>query len=361
MPAFSRLGGYPRASLDSLAYQKRELFEYWSHANCLVTTELYPYFRWRMGEHAKADYWTGASAEARAYFDAVYADVADRGPLAASEVVDAGKAVGSWWGWSDGKEALEALWRIGRLAIAGRRRFERLYDLTERVIPRPVLDQPVPSGDEARKHLLTLAAGALGVGTARDLAGYFHVEGWWERPHVQGKRRRSELPRLVRELVEEQRLLSVTVEGWEQPGYILPGAAVPSAIHAQAIVSPFDPVMWERPTIKGGHYSERLFGLDYKIEIYVPASQRAYGYYVLPFLYGDRFRARVDLKADRKSKTLSVPSAYAEKGADKPEVAGALASELVELAGWLELESVLVGDTGDLALALRREVARLYA
>jgi hypothetical protein len=267
MPAFSRLGPYQVAMLDDLAYAKRELFEYWAHANCLVETSLYPLFRWRMEAHREADYWARAEPEVRRFTEAVLAEVVERGPLSASEVTGAGKAKGSWWGWSDGKEAMETLWRIGRVAIAGRRRFERLYDLPDRVIPQAILETPAPAADEAKKQLLVLGAKAIGVGTARDIAGYFHIEGWWDRVHKDGTRRRSELPRLVRELVEEARLEPLRVEGWPETAYTLPNLTVLKPVRAQAIVSPFDPVMWERVSTKSGHWAKRLFGLDYMIEI----------------------------------------------------------------------------------------------
>lgn len=351
MPAFSRLGPYPMKSIDSLAYDKRHFFEYWGHAACYMPMSLYPYFRWRMDAQSNADYWAKAPARAKRYVEEVYADVAERGPLTASEVKGAGKAKGNWWGWSDGKRAIETLFRLGRVAIAGRRRFERLYDVRERVIPRSALDAPVPSPDDAKKHLLVAAATARGVGTARGISDYFYIDNWWDRQQVNGKRRRTEVPRLISELVEEGRLVRASVEGWKQPAYVVPKVKAPRSLHTRAIVSPFDPLMWER------RWTFEVFGFFYQIEIYVPAPKRAYGYYVLPFLLGDRFVARVDLKADRKRSVLVVPGVFKEPDVvDGKHVAAELGAELRTVADWLELESIEVGTKGDLAAPLERAV-----
>jgi uncharacterized protein YcaQ len=348
MPVFSRYGPYPMTALDSLAYEKRELFEFWGHAACYMPVELYPYFRFRMDAHRKADYFKNADPAVKRFIERVYREVRDRGPLAASEVTGSGKAKGNWWGWSDGKRAIEALWRTGRVAIAGRRRFQRLYDIPERVIPKAVLDAPAPSADDARKHLLVTAAIAHGIGAASDIAGYFHLGNWWDRQPVNGKRGRSEAPRLVRELVEEGRLLPASVEGWDEPAYVAPNAKVPSKVDARALVSPFDPLIWNRTPTK------RLFRFDYQIEIYVPQPKRIYGYYCLPFALGDELVARVDLKADRKTQTLVVPGAFAEPGRDTKKIAAALGAELKTMASWLELDRIEVGGRGDLARPLVR-------
>ena len=347
MPAYSRLGPYPMAALDRLAYDKRELFEFWGHAACLLPMSLYPTFRWRMDAAAASRWWGGVSPMVRSYVERVYQEVAEKGPIGAGALPNAGKSTGNWWGWSDGKRAIEMLFRMGRVAVAGRRNFERLYDVPERVIPREMLDAPVPAPDDAKKQLLVIAATALGVGTARDIAGYFHIETWWDRSG-EGGRRRSELPRLVRELVDEDRLVPASVEGWKEAAYVVPKTVIPKDVEARALVSPFDPLMWERkPT-------QRLFGFDYKIEIYVPAPKRIYGYYVLPFLLGDRFAARVDLKADRKTRTLLVPGVFVEPGHNPKHVASELADELRLMASWLELDGVEVGSHGDLTGPLKK-------
>jgi uncharacterized protein YcaQ len=348
MPAFSRLGPYPMKALDTLAYDKRELFEYWGHAACFLPMANYPLFRFRMDGRREADYWGRRTADAKKFMNAVYKFVADNGPVGAGSITLGKKKTGNWWGWSDAKVAVEALFRSGRLAVAGRRNFERLYDLTERVIPASALDAPVPDPAEAKKQLLVIAAKAHGIGTARDIAGYFHIDNWWDRAGIEGKRAGAELPKLVKELEEDGRLLRVSVEGWDKPAYVVPRTKVPSGISVRALLSPFDPLMWERkPT-------QRLFGFDYKIEIYVPAPKRLYGYYCLPFLVGDTFAGRIDLKADRKGSALLVPGAFSEPGTDPKLVASELADELTLMASWLELDRITVGEKGDLARPLAR-------
>jgi len=309
---------------------------------------LYPLLRWRMDNVLnRRQEWYRHGRDPK-YFDDVLAQVGERGPLAASDLSDPGKTRGPWWGWSDGKAALEWLFGAGRVAVSGRRRFERLYDLTERVIPKAVLDAPVPAAEDAKQQLLVLAAEAFGVATAKDLATYFHVDPWWHRPKSGTRRSPSKVPDLLARLVESKRLIPVRVEGWKQAAYMHPPAKVPKEIDARALVTPFDSLIWERDR------TSRLFGFDYRIEIYVPAPKRTYGYYVLPFLLGDSLVARVDLKADRKAGTLRVPAAFAEPGVDRRRVAGELGEELRRMADWLELERIDVQRRGTLAPELAR-------
>ncbi|HMC54334.1 MAG TPA: crosslink repair DNA glycosylase YcaQ family protein [Gemmatimonadaceae bacterium] len=351
LPTFSRYGAYPMTALDDLAHGRRELFEYWGHAACFLPIDMYPLMRWRMDLRFQT--WGMFEQPRRKFMEAVYQEVAERGPLGASEISIAGKSKGPWWGWSEGKVAVELLFRAGRLAIAGRRNFERLYDVPERVFPKAVLEAPAIEPREARKQLFVRATRAMGIGTARDIAQYFHVDAWWDRMIVKGRRKPANLQGLFDELVEERRLQEVRVEGWKRPGYMIPGAKIPASVHARAIVSPFDPLMWER------RWTKSIFDFDYQIEIYVPAPKRVYGYYVLPFLLGDRFAARVDLKADRKTSTLIVHAAWIEEGRDAREVASELAEELRAVAAWLSLEQVKVAGKGDLARALRRALASM--
>jgi len=350
LPVFSRYGPYPTAVLDDLVHGRRELFEYWGHAACFLPIELYPYFRWRMD--TQVENWGGGEPQQQAFLESVFAEVAERGPLPAGKISIGGKSKGAWWGWSDAKRAVEVLFRQGRVAIAGRRNFERLYDLPERVFPPEVLKaEPVPAA-EAKKELLVRAARAMGVGTARDVAMYLHIDGWWDRSRVNGRRAPARTQVLFDELVEDGRLEQVRVEGWKQPGYVVPGARVPRSIDTRAVVSPFDPLMWER------RWTKAVFGFDYQIEIYVPAPKRIYGYYVLPFLMGENFAGRVDLKAERKTSTLLVQASYVEPGADPGTVAEVLAGELHHMANWLGLERITVAPRGDLAKPLRQAVRR---
>jgi uncharacterized protein YcaQ len=346
LPTFSRYGPYQASALDDLAHGKRELFEYWGHAACFLPLELYPLLRWRMDGQAHA--WAPTDARHKAFIEAVYREVADRGPISAGEITFGGKSKGPWWGWSDGKSAVELLFTQGRLAIAGRRNFERLYDLPERVLPRSALDAAAVPEREAKKRLLVRAASAMGVGTARDIAQYFHVESWWDRRSPTGRRPAVKLASYFDELVEEGRLERAQVEGWREPAFVIPGTSIPRSMDARAIVSPFDPIMWER------RWTKTVFGFEYQIEIYVPAPKRVHGYYVLPFLAGDRFGARVDLKADRKRSTLIVHAAYLEPGQNAADVSDSLADELRALASWLALDAFSVGRRGNLSAALRR-------
>jgi uncharacterized protein YcaQ len=348
---FARLGPYPVAALDELAYQRRELFEYWGHAACLMPVSLYPLLRYRMDKHGE---WTRKYMGSRrgAYMAKAYAEVQERGPLAAADLSNPGKRSGNWWGWSSGKEALEHLYDAGLVAIAGRRGFERLYDLAERVIPRAAREAPVPPREQAMKELIALAAAAQGVGTGDDLATYFYVGGWqdrrgpepwWARP-ARSRRKRAEplAGRLIAELVEEGRLLPVRVEGWKAPAYLHRDARVPESVAARAFVTPFDSLVWHRPRLA------RLYGMKYSIEIYTPAAKRVYGYYVCPFLLGDAFVARADLKADRSRSVLVVQSAHLEPGQPARRVLPELAEELRELRAWLGLERIEVVRRGEL-------------
>lgn len=346
LPTFSRYGPYPMSALDDLAHRKRELFEYWGHAACFLPIELYPLMRWRM--NGQIDGWAAIDRKRRDFIEAVYREVAERGPLAAGEISIGGKSTGAWWGWSEGKRAIEVLMAQGRVAVAGRRNFERLYDLCERVLPKAVLEAKAVADGDAKKELLVRAARAMGVGTAKDIAQYFHVDAWWDRSSVNGRRPPAGTHLLFEELVEDKRLERVRVEGWKQPAFVVPGARIPRSVDARAIVSPFDPILWERK------WTSEVFGFEYQIEIYVPAPKRVYGYYVLPFIEGDRFAARVDLKADRKASTLVVQAAYLEPNVDAGETAAALADELRSMARWLSLESFAVGAKGNLARALKR-------
>ena len=257
-------------------------------------------------------------------------EIEDRGPLSAANLTDGGKSAGKWWGWSDGKRALEWLFFAGEVTTASRRNnFERVYDLTERVIPADVLALPTPDDAEAQRALLLIAARALGVATEYDLRDYFRL-----RPDDTKAR--------LAELTEAGALLPVTVEGWSHGAYLDPQAHFARRIEARALLVPFDPLVWERDR------AERLFGFRYRIEIYTPVEKRQFGYYVLPFLLGDRLVARVDLKADRAAGRLLVHAAHLEAGARSADVAGPLRAELRLMADWLGLDSVAVTPAGSL-------------
>jgi uncharacterized protein len=344
LPAFSRLGSYSTALLDRMAYRDRELFEYWGHEAALLPVALHPLMRWRMRRaEQQAETWGRLARIARekpGYVQHVLDAVRAEGPVTAGQLAAEEKRGTEHWGWNwtDAKTALEYLFYVGAVSTADRRNFERVYDVTERVVPRAVLDLPTPSEEEAHRELLLVAARCHGVGTATDLADYFRIRMPMARPRLA-------------ELVEDGRLEAVQVEGWAQAAYMLPGTAVPRGMAARALLVPFDPVVWERSR------AERLFQFRYRIEIYVPADQRVHGYYVLPFLLGDQLVARVDLKADRQAGVLRVQAAHAEEGAERALVSAALADELRLMADWLELDEVSVSPAGDLAPDLGRVLA----
>jgi uncharacterized protein len=334
LPLYARLGSYPRTLLDAAAWGARPvLFEYWAHEASLLPLELQPWLRWRMARAERGEgIWRQLqpfAGERRGEAEAVLRRLATEGPLAASDL-EGEKGRGGWWGWSDAKSALEWLFWAGRITTATRRpSFERVYDLTERVLPVAVLDTPTPSEHDAHRHLLRLAARALGVATAGDLRDYFRL------PPAGVKQR-------LEELVEAGELIPVRVEGWRQGAYLDAAARRPRRVQARALLAPFDPLIWERSR------TERLFGLRYRLEIYTPAEQRVHGYYVLPFLLDERLAARVDLKADRAAGRLLVQGAYAEP--DPPDhLAAELAAELQLMAGWLGLDAIEVRPNGDLA------------
>jgi uncharacterized protein YcaQ len=337
LPLFSRLGPYDTELLDRAAHRApRKLFEYWGHEASLLPVATQPLLRWRM-ERAGDDAWGGMrriQRERPELVERVLADVRDRGPIAASEVAEEERPArtGPWWDWSDVKRAFEWLFWSGQITSARRRGFERLYDLPERVLPREVVETPTPSLEDAQRELVRIASRAMGVAAEKDLRDYFRL------PVAEARER-------VAELVEAGELWPVEVEGWTMPGYVHPEARLPRSLHARALVGPFDSLVWERPRV------ERVFGFRYRIEIYVPKPKRVHGYYVLPFLLGDRLVARVDLKADRAAGVLRVQAAHAEEHAP-PETAAELAAQLERMAGWLGLGGVAVQPRGDLAAPL---------
>jgi uncharacterized protein YcaQ len=341
LPLFSRLGAYDSRLLDRLAYdgRRRSFFEFWGHEASLLPAASHPLWRWRMARAAHGHGIGRMLAQFRRYrhkfIKEVRAEIADRGPLAASELSNGGRGKGSWWGWSDGKHALECLFFAGEVTTAARRgSFERVYDLTERVLPAALLAQPTPSAEEAQRQLLRIAAGALGVATATDLRDYFRLD-------------MADTRMRLHELAEAGELLPVTVEGWQHPAWLDPAARLPRQIEACALLAPFDPLIWERAR------TERIFDFHYRIGIYTPKHLRVHGYYVLPFLLGDQLVARVDLKADRLARRLLVHAAHAEDGASPAAIAAPLRAELQRMAGWLGLESVEIAPIGSLAVALK--------
>ncbi len=337
LPYLSRLGAYRRPVLDDFTGRRHEVFEYWAHEASYLPVRLHPHLRWRMAaaeEHAWGSM-VAIQRERPGYVAEVLDRVREAGPTRASDLDEPRPdRPGSMWNWHAGKVALEWLFYTGALTARARTAsFERVYDLTERVLPAAVLQTPTPEPADAVRELVRTAARALGVATERDLRDYFRL-----RP--------APARQAIAELQEAGELTPVEVAGWGAPAWLDPAARRPRWIRARALLSPFDSLVWERPRV------ERIFGFRYRLEIYTPAAQRVHGYYVLPFLLGDRLVARADLKADRQAGVLRVQAVHAEDGVDRPEVAAALADELQLMAGWLDLDDVAVAGRGDLAADL---------
>lgn len=346
LPLFSRLGPYDPALLDRAAgAAPRRLFEYWGHAASFLDVTLHPLLRFRMQpEHREV--WANVARVAAEQPDLVRfvrEEVAARGPVSSRELeIEEERDRSQWgWNWSAVKTVLEWLFTCGEVTAARRNSsFERIYDLPERVLPRAVLEQPTPTPAEAVRGLVARAARALGVASERSLADYFRTSLTLTRP-------------AIRDLVEEGLLRTVQVgRQVGRPLYLWHDARVPRRVRARALLSPFDSMIFERERL------HQLFDFFYRIEIYVPAERRVHGYYVYPFLLGDAFVARVDLKADRSAGVLRVNAAWAEPGHDVLEVVTELAAELGLMARWLGLGAVQVLPRGDLAAPLDHAVRR---
>jgi hypothetical protein len=324
LPVFARLGAYDTRLLDDMAYRHRELFEYWGHEASLIPVRLYPLFHWHMARASQGDAWgrmTRMIRERPDYIQRVLEDVRANGPMSVSELHDPGERAGDTWGWNwkDGKVAIEYLFWAGEVAAATRVRFERRYDIPERVIPAEYLNAPEPTSEDAQRQLLEISARSLGVGTGADIADYFRIRVPEARPRIH-------------ELEEEGVIRRVQVEGWRQPALLHREAKSPRALRTQALLSPFDSLIWFRDR------TLRLFDMHYRIGIYTPAHLRTHGYYVLPFLLDEQLVARVDLKSDRKQGVLLVQSAHLEEHQRDPHaVAGPLANELRAMSAWLGL------------------------
>ena len=337
LPPFSRLGRYDRALLDRIAYADDEWFEAWAHEASLVPVTDEPLLRWQKQRAEQGQTWSGLVELARrepGYVADVLAQVAER-PLAAGELADPRRRSGEWWGSrSLGSMALDWLFRIGAVGIRRRGNFVKEFDLLERIVPAAVLARPTPTVEDAQRELLVRSARALGVGTAGDLIDYYRL------PVREGRVR-------LGEVVETGAIEAVTVDGWREPAYVHPQVRLPRSVDVTTALSPFDPVVWNRAR------ASRLWDFEYRIEIYVPASERVYGYYVLPVLSGERLVGRLDLKTDRAAGVLRVLGAFAEPGVDRDAVAERLRPHLCELALFVGVTDVRYSARGDLMAALR--------
>jgi uncharacterized protein YcaQ len=335
LPLYSRMGPYSTQLLDALSHgPKRALFEYWGHEASFIPLEYQPLFRWRMDEARKWPSMASLAREKPAYVAAVLEQVRESGPLRTADLPEGGRSLGGWWGWGDGKRALEYLFLAGQVSVAERRGFERIYDITERVLPADILRAPTPPTEDAQRVLLEMAARAHGVATEFDLRDYFRL------PVAETKAR-------LAELVEQGTLSRVHVEGWKAPAFLHKDTKLPRALRAQALLSPFDSLIWMRPR------TERLFAFHYRLAFYTPKHRRAHGYYVMPFLLGDRLVARVDLKSDRARSRLQVLAGHAEAHVAPADVLAPLRAELDLLRGWLGLERIEIKTRGKFLRALR--------
>lgn len=347
-PVFSRLGPYDRDVLDRAAWSHtarspRLLVEYWAHEAALMAVDDWPLLRWRMREYTHGRWGKEIVRKNAKLADDVIAAVAELGPSTAGQIEEHLGAEqrgrkGPWWDRSDTKWVTEALFAAGVLTTATRVGFARHYDLTEKVLPPEVVGRQVDD-EEAVRELTLRAAGALGVGTEPDIRDYFRLSPKQVKP-------------AIAKLVADGELEQVDVDGWTAPGYLRAGQTVPRRDRGTALLCPFDPLIFFRPRV------ERLFDFRYRIEIYVPAPKRQFGYYVWPFMLDGRLVGRVDLKTDRTSSTLHVVGAFAEPGEDRARVTPALAAELRSMAAWLGLNNVRIGARGDLVRALQPAMKR---
>ncbi|MEV0027725.1 crosslink repair DNA glycosylase YcaQ family protein [Nocardia sp. NPDC050793] len=343
-PVFSRIGAYDRALLDEFAWshsagRPRRLVEYWAHEAALIPVEDWPLMRWRM-ERYRHGRWSGMRKvlERNPTLGKDILDVIrDVGAATAGEVerhleLDKPRPKGSWWNLSDTKMICEQLFAAGELSVDKRVGFARHYDLAERVIPPEVLARNVSEAD-AVLELVRRAATALGIGTEADLRDYYRMH-------------RTQTEPAIAALADAGELEEVEVAGWGKPAYLWTGAATPRRVEGAALLCPFDPLVFFRPR------TERIFDFHYRIEIYTPEHKRVHGYYVFPFLKDGELVGRVDLRAERAKGRLLVPGAFAEPGRCDAETAAALRTTLREMADWLELDDVVIGERGDLAALL---------
>ena len=321
LPLFSRLGNHNRNAIPK-ATEQQKLFEYWGHEAAHLPVEIHPLFRWKMeaARLGKAKHWglTSFYDNNKAFVKRMLKHVEKNGPTTSRELSTRTEKKGTWWDWDEAKVALEYLFLTGQLMSRGRGTdFARIYDTPERVLPGDVLNAPTPSEHDARKQLLVRSAIAQGVATASDLADYYRQKPTTVKP-------------LITELVEEGELRTVAVDGWTEKAFIHRAAKLPKQLHATALLSPFDSLVWCRPR------NERLFDFHYRIEIYTPKEKRKFGYYVLPFMMNGEMVGRVDLKADRANSKLLVHSVHTEKGVKRSTINDALNNELRVMASWLD-------------------------
>ena len=289
-----RVGTYPKGTVSRLLQQGR-VFEYWAHEACLLPAEDWSLFAPTMRNGGRR--WYGEVHQTHPQLaDEILAEIRRRGPLGSRHFE--GSTEGGMWNWKPAKAMLDRLWNHGELVVAGRQGFQRLYDLPERVIPRPLLDAPAPPEQERLRALALKAVRARGALTGTGVIDHWRLKGGVARvrPALDG-------------LVADGILERVRVDDGGPPVLVPAGADLdPPAGAATALLSPFDNLLWERP------FARRVLGFDHLIEVYKPQPQRRYGYYVLPLLWRDRIVGRADLKSDRAAGELVVKAFHREQG-----------------------------------------------
>ncbi|HEX2589483.1 MAG TPA: crosslink repair DNA glycosylase YcaQ family protein [Gaiellales bacterium] len=287
-----RVGTYPRGTVSKLLGSGR-VFEYWAHEACLIPAADWPVWRRRM-EARRAHHWYGPVIDSDPQLaERVLSEIRDRGPLGSRHFEGAGS--GGMWNWKPAKRMLDALWTAGMLVIRGRVNFQRLYDLPERVLPAELLNAPVPTEAEYLRALALRAVRARGALTERGIVEHNRLRGGTARirPHVDA-------------LVDEGRLVRRRVQDGGADVLLPAGEAPGGATTAAVLLSPFDNLLWDRP------FAERVLGFSHLIEVYKREHERRYGYYVLPFLLGDRLVARLDVRSDRSAGALRVLARHPE-------------------------------------------------
>ena len=336
---FSRLGKYDQLKLDNWIWHSGEIFESWVHEASILPVGLEPFVRWKKNRARKGETWKGLYELANSqekYVDDVMRQVSSASSaIRASELTDPRNRSGPWWsGRSDGQKTLDWLFRIGQVAVKRDTKFSRSYVPFDSVIPNEISGFPDPLESDSIDELILTAARCNGISTVSDIADYFRMK-----------------PILVREalpfLLEQNKLLPVSVEGWDEKAYLHPSVPKPAKIESRALLSPFDSLVWCRPRL------ERLFHFKYRLEIYVPKEERKYGYYVLPFLLNENLVARVDIKTVRTEGKLLVKGIYLENGTDPEMVISELSKELIELSHFLDLPEVSIAGRSKSAMLLR--------
>ena len=336
---FSRLGKYDRSKLDEWIWHSGEIFESWAHEASILPVETEPFVRWKKSRARRGETWKGlfelANSQKKYVDDVMNQVFLSTSPIKATELSEPRIRSGSWWsGRSDGQKTLDWLFRIGEIAVKRDKNFSRSYVPFNSAIPSDIYSLPDPLESESIKELILIAARCNGIGTVNDIADYFRMK-----------------PSFVHEaiplLLEEKKLIPVTVEGWDENTYLHPSVSLPEKIVSRSLLSPFDSLVWNRPRI------ERLFDFKYRLEIYVPRDKRKYGYYVLPFLLNENLVARVDLKAVRAEGKLLIKGVYLEAGVDPEMVLSELAKEVKDLSEFLDLSEVLSIGRSQSAILLR--------